>query len=226
MNRHKFIYIIPLIATLISGTVLPGCHSLNKTQKGANIGAGAGGSVGALVGRAAGNTALGAVIGGAVGGTAGAFIGRNMDKQATEIQQKMPGATVIREGGAIIIKFDSGILFDAGKTDIKPAAQTNLQNLAASLQTNIATDLLIIGHTDNREGTTDRKALSVSRAQSVKDYLGTNGIDTNRLHPLGEGDTDPVGDNKTVSGRAQNRRVEIVIVPSDRMKKEAVTSGK
>src|SRR5579872_2377141 len=116
-------------------------HTVNKTQKGATIGAGTGGIIGAFIGKSAGNTALGAIIGGAVGGTAGAFIGRNMDRQAAEIKQTVPGATVIREGEGIIVKFDSGILFDVDKTDIKPAAQTNLQNLAASLQKNPQTNI-------------------------------------------------------------------------------------
>src|ERR1700712_3424908 len=110
------------------------CHTMNKTKKGAAIGAGTGGIIGAFIGKTAGNTAMGAIVGGAVGGTAGAFIGRNMDKQADEIKQTVPGATVIRQGEGIIVKFDSGILFDVDKTDLKPAAQTNLQNLAASVQ--------------------------------------------------------------------------------------------
>src|ERR1700744_4225328 len=129
--------------------IMEGCHAFSKTQQGASIGAGTGGIVGAFIGKTAGNTAMGAIIGGAVGGTAGAFIGRNMDKQAAEIKQNVPGATVTREGEGIIIKFDSGILFDAGKADIKPDAETNLKNLAASLQSNTETNILIIGHTDN-----------------------------------------------------------------------------
>ena len=110
-----------------------GCNSLTKTQKGAGIGAAGGGVLGAFIGKAAGNTALGAIIGGAVGGTAGAFIGRNMDRQAAEIQQTVPGATVTREGEGIIVKFDSGILFDVDKTALKAAAKSNLDNLSASL---------------------------------------------------------------------------------------------
>src|ERR1700744_6456210 len=134
---------------VMAGTMNMGCHTFSKTQQGASIGAGTGGIVGAFIGKTAGNTAMGAIICGAVGGTAGAFICRNIDKQAAEIKQNVPGATVTREGEGIIIKFDSGILFDAGKADIKPDAETNLKNLAASLQSNTETNILIIGHTDN-----------------------------------------------------------------------------
>src|SRR3954470_27955 len=126
-----------------------GCSSMNKTQKGAVIGAGAGGAIGAIIGKSAGNTALGAIIGGAVGGTAGAFIGRNMDRQAAEIKSTVPGATVIREGEGILVKFDSGILFDTDKSALKAEAQSNLQKLATSLQNNPETNILIVGHTDN-----------------------------------------------------------------------------
>src|ERR1700761_7747180 len=138
---------ISLSFIVIAGFILnTGCHTANKAQKGANIGAGTGGIVGAFIGKSAGNTALGAIIGGAVGGTAGAFIGRNMDKQAAEIKETVPGATVTRQGEGIVVKFNSGILFDAGKADIKQDAETNLKNLAASLQSNTETNILIIGH--------------------------------------------------------------------------------
>lgn len=219
MNRLKIItlYIVALFV------VLSACHTRNKTQKGAAIGAGTGGIVGAFIGKSAGNTALGAVIGGAVGGAAGAFIGKNMDRQAAEIKETVPGATVIRSGAGIIVKFNSGILFDADKTAIKPDAQNNLQNLAVSLQKNNATNLLIIGHTDDREGPANNGTdLSLRRAKSVKTYLINNGIDSARMTTMGKGETEPIADNKTADGRAQNRRVEIVIIASDVMKKQAL----
>ena len=203
-----------------------GCHTFSKTQQGASIGAGTGGIVGAFIGKTAGNTAMGAIIGGAVGGTAGAFIGRNMDKQAAEIKQNVPGATVTREGEGIIIKFDSGILFDAGKADIKPDAETNLKNLAISLQKNTETNILVIGHTDNTGTQENNIDLSVHRAASVKDYLVNAGIEGSRMRIDGKAGTEPLADNNTEEGRAQNRRVEIVIVANNKMKKQAEESGK
>jgi outer membrane protein OmpA-like peptidoglycan-associated protein len=203
-----------------------GCKSLNKTQKGAAIGAGTGGIIGGFIGKSAGNTALGAIIGGAVGGTAGAFIGHRMDKQAAEIKQTVPGATVTREGEGIIVKFDSGILFDVDKTGIKPAAQTNLQNLATSLQKNLETNILIIGHTDNTGPATYNMDLSIRRAGTVKTYLTSNGVDGSRLSTQGKGQTEPIADNSTADGRAKNRRVEIVIVANDQMKNQAKQTGK
>ncbi|WP_183562127.1 OmpA family protein [Mucilaginibacter sp. SP1R1] len=198
-----------------------GCNSLTKTQKGAAIGAGAGGTLGAFIGKAAGNTALGAIIGGAVGGTAGAFIGRNMDRQAAEIKQTVPGATVTREGEGILVKFDSGILFDTDKADLKPAAQANLQNLANSLQKNLNTNILIVGHTDDTGSDAHNMDLSVRRAESVKSYIVADNVSASRLTTSGKGESEPIADNTTVAGRAQNRRVEIVIVANDQMKQQA-----
>jgi outer membrane protein OmpA-like peptidoglycan-associated protein len=205
---------------LTAGILNTGCNSLTRTQKGAAIGAGAGGTIGAFIGKSAGNTALGAIIGGAVGGTAGAFIGKSMDKQAAEIR-KIPGATVTREGEGILIKFDSGILFDSDKSDLKSAAQTNLQNLAISLQKNPLSNILIVGHTDN-SGTVDHNLdLSVKRAEAVKSFIAANNVEPARLTVQGKGESEPIADNNTAEGRALNRRVEIAIVANDQMKKQA-----
>lgn len=225
MKKFRFKLAITTIAFATAGIIFAGCSTLSKTQKGAAIGAGAGGTIGAFIGKAAGNTALGAIIGGAVGGTAGAFIGRNMDRQAAEIKQTVPGATVTREGEGIIVKFDSGLLFDVNKTDIKPAAQTNLQGLATSLRNNPQTNILIVGHTDNT-GTADyNQDLSVRRAEAVKAYINADGIDPARLSVSGKGETEPIADNSTPDGRAKNRRVEIVIVANEQMKNQAKQNG-
>lgn len=212
------------IAIAVAATFSTGCSSFTKTQKGTAIGAGAGGTIGALIGRKAGNTAIGALIGGAVGGTAGAFIGRKMDRQAAEIKQTVPGADVVREGEGLIVKFDSGILFDVNKTDLKSAASTNLQNLATSMQNNPDTNIMVVGYTDNTGSDTYNMDLSVRRAAAVKSSITANGVAGSRLTTQGKGETDPIADNTTEAGRAQNRRVEIVIVANDKMKSEAKTA--
>jgi outer membrane protein OmpA-like peptidoglycan-associated protein len=206
------------LALSILGT---GCNSWNKTQKGAAIGAGGGAVIGGIIGRIAGNTAVGAIVGGAVGGTAGAVIGHKMDKQAAEIQQTVPGATVVREGEGIVVKFDSGILFDVDKANLKAVALSNLHSLSASLQKNPQTNITIIGHTDNTGSADHNMDLSVRRAETVRSLIVGDGINGGRLTTVGKGMTEPIGDNATIAGRTQNRRVEITIVANDQMKKQA-----
>ncbi|MEO6149006.1 MAG: OmpA family protein, partial [Mucilaginibacter sp.] len=135
--------------------------------------------------------------------------------------QTVPGATVTREGEGIIVKFDSGILFDVDKTALKSAAQTNLENLATSLKNNPQTNISVIGHTDGTGSDTYNQDLSVRRAQAVKTFITSNGVDGSRLTTVGKGESEPIGDNNTVDGRSQNRRVEIVIVANEALKQEA-----
>ena len=169
----------------------------------------------------AGNTAVGALIGGAIGGTAGAFIGKRMDKQAAEIQKAIPNAEVIREGEGIIVKFDSGILFDFDKYALKDAAKTNVQSLAASLNQYPNTNIKVIGHTDSVGSDNYNQKLSQRRAAAVKAYAVSQGVPTNRLETVGKGSSEPIASNATDAGRAENRRVEIVIVANDQLKEEA-----
>ncbi|HVW12971.1 MAG TPA: OmpA family protein [Mucilaginibacter sp.] len=210
-----------IYAWAVVGLAASGCHSMNKTQKGAVIGAGAGGTVGAIIGKAAGNTALGAIIGGALGGTAGAFIGRNMDREAADIQKAVPNARVVRQSEGIIVNFDSGSFFDAGRPELKPMAKTDLRNLSAALKKDSDTNIIIIGHTDNSRLETQNQNLSLNRATAVRNYLASAGIETDRMSTAGKGAAEPVADNSTAEGRAKNRRVELVIIASDKLKNQA-----
>nr|WP_255899016.1 OmpA family protein [Pedobacter mongoliensis] len=209
------------IALATVSMVTVGCSQMTKTQKGAVIGSATGGTIGAIIGKKAGNTAVGAVIGGAIGGVAGAYIGRKMDRQAEEIRRNVPGAEVIPAGEGLIVKFDSGILFDVDKADLKPNARTNIQNLAATMKNNPETNIMVIGHTDSDGSDSHNYGLSERRASSVKSYTVANGVSSSRLTTVGKGEAEPIADNSTASGKAQNRRVEIVIVANEALKAEA-----
>lgn len=209
------------LLAVLALTTFQNCSKMTKTQKGATIGAVAGGTIGALIGKKAGNTAVGAIIGGAVGGTAGAFIGRRMDRQAEQLKQTIPGAEIIREGEGIIVKFDSGILFDVNKSELKSAAMTNIQNLSKSLKDNPETNVLIIGHTDDTGSDAYNSRLSERRAEAVKAFAMNQGIMSGRLSTSGKGEYEPIAENTSEEGRSKNRRVEIVIVANDKMKEEA-----
>jgi outer membrane protein OmpA-like peptidoglycan-associated protein len=224
MNRTK-LRIASLGLAIATFTLLfQSCATTTKTQKGTVIGAATGGTLGAIIGRKAGNTAVGAIIGGAIGGTAGALIGRKMDRQAEEIKQSIPNAEVIREGEGIIVKFDSGILFDVNQYALKTNARSNIENLANSLKNNPETTILIVGHTDATGSDAYNQKLSVRRAEAVRAYTLLQGVASSRLSTEGRGESEAISDNTTEEGRALNRRVEIVIVANETMKQEAKSS--
>jgi outer membrane protein OmpA-like peptidoglycan-associated protein len=121
-----------------------------------------------------------------------------MDKQAEEMERDIEGAKIERIGEGIKITFASGILFDVGKSAVKPVAQTNLQKLATILNKYDDTEILIEGHTD-----------ATGSEDSNMDY----------------GETQPIASNETVEGRQQNRRVDIAIFANDKLKKVAKEQG-
>lgn len=222
MNNRaiSFLTALGLALVIILSQVLMGCNATNTTKGGA-IGAGAGGAIGGVIGHKSGNTAVGAIIGAAVGGTAGALIGRHMDKQAEELKQDLKGATVERVGEGILITFDSGLLFDVDKADIQTTTKANLDELAQTLKKYDDTNILVEGHTDATGEDSYNKKLSDKRAESVENYLVTNGVSDNRITTKGYGESQPIADNNTDSGRKQNRRVEVAIYANKDMKKLA-----
>lgn len=215
-----------IAAMLLSGgLILSGC-GLSNTAKGAGIGAGAGAIIGAGVGRVAGNTALGAIIGGVVGGTAGTLIGKKMDKQKKELEEQVKNAKIesVNEGQAIRVTFDSGILFATNSSTLSSTSQNSLRSFAANLKANSQTDMLIIGHTDNTGSDRINDLLSLNRASSVRSFLSAQGVDSSRMRVDGKGSHEPVADNSTASGRKENRRVEVYIIPNKAMV-EAAQNG-
>lgn len=209
----------------LGGTlVLSGCGANNKV-KGGGLGAGAGAALGAGIGAIAGGgkgAAWGAGIGAVLGGTAGTIIGNKMDKQAAELEQ-IEGAQVekVNEGQAIKVTFESGILFATNSSTLNTASRASLDQFATSLQNNPDTDVKIYGHTDSTGSDAINNPLSERRAESVYNYLISRGVSGVRMVAEGFGSSQPVADNNTVSGRAQNRRVEVFILPNDKMIRDA-----
>jgi len=207
-----------LVVLLLLGSISCG---LSNTAKGTAIGATAGGVVGGVIGNKAGNTAVGAIIGAVVGGAAGAYIGNYMDKQADEMRQDISGAKIERVGEGIKITFDSGLLFDVGKSALKPASMENLKNLAVILNKYKDTEILLEGHTDSDGSEEYNLNLSRSRASSVSNYLTSLNVNPTRFTIMGYGEQQPLATNETVEGKALNRRVEVAIFANDQLKKVA-----
>lgn len=212
------------IALLGGALILSSCGASN-TVKGGGIGAGGGAAVGAGIGAIAGGgkgAAWGAGIGAVLGGTAGAIIGNKMDKQAAELEQ-IEGAQVekVNEGEAIKVTFESGILFATNSSTLNTASRASLDKFATSLRNNPDTDVKIYGHTDSTGSDAINNPLSQRRAESVYNYLVSKGTAGSRMVSEGFGSTQPVADNNTVAGREQNRRVEVYILPNDKMIRDA-----
>ena len=201
--------------------LLIACNT-TKTQKGAAIGAGAGAVVGGIIGKKSDNTAVGAILGATIGGAVGAVVGNQMDKQAAKIQKDLgKEATIERVGEGIKLTFDSQLLFDYGKADLRESNKPALQKLSQSLTDYPNTNILVVGHTDNVGSDTYNRSLSEKRASSVSTYLNSLGVSKSRLTMQGRGETEPNASNETESGRQMNRRVELAIYANDAMKKEA-----
>lgn len=227
-----------IIALLLGFCVcLANCNSWNnmsKTGQGAIIGTGGGAALGTAIGAIAGNTALGAVIGAAVGAGTGAIIGKKMDKTRKEAEAiKNAQVETVKDANnldAVKVTFNSGILFDTGKSTLSSTAKNSLAELATVMKNNADCDIAIQGYTDNQgwkkssaeQSAQKNQALSLDRASSVSSYLQSLSVPATRIKSVqGFGEANPVADNATEAGRTQNRRVEVYLYASEAMIKSA-----
>jgi len=104
------------------------------------------------------------------------------------------------------------VLFDFDKSVLKPEGKAKLDDLAGKIQAIALEVVIAIGHTDSVGNDSYNQRLSVRRAEAVKSYLVSKGVERNRVYTEGKGEKQPVADNKTAEGRAKNRRVEIEVV--------------
>lgn len=223
-----------IIAVIFSASLFFGCdatRNASNKEKGAVIGTAGGAVIGGVIGNNVGdknNTALGAIIGAVVGGVAGGYIGDRMDRQAEKIEQEIPGAEVTRVGEGINVVFDeaSGVYFDTNKFNINSASATTLNKLAGIFKEYADTNILVEGHTDSTGHDDYNMTLSKQRAQAVTSFLSGQGISSGRFTTNWYGENQPKYDNTTVDGRAKNRRVELAIVASEELKKEAMEKTK
>lgn len=193
-----------------------------KQGTGSLIGAGGGALVGAIIGKLAGNAAVGAAVGGAVGTATGAIIGKHMDKVAEQARQvenaKVEQVTDNNGLSAVKVTFDSGILFDLNKYDLKTASKTDLAKFSTVLKNNADCQVDVQGYTDSTGNDGINIPLSENRAKSVYNYLLSCGVSASQFKNVsGFGSANPVGDNTTAAGQQQNRRVEVYLYASKAM---------
>jgi outer membrane protein OmpA-like peptidoglycan-associated protein len=190
-----------------------GQTQVSNATKGAAIGAVGGAAVGALSGKH--DRAERAAIGAGIGALAGGSVGYYMDTQEAKLRQQLQGTgvSVTRVGDNIVLNMPNNITFDTNQSDIRPDFYGVLTSVSLVLKEYEKTIVQVAGHTDNTGSDAYNQTLSEKRAQAVGSYLGAQGVQQVRLLVVGFGETHPVADNSTDSGRAQNRRVEITLSP-------------
>ena len=213
-----------LLATLGAFT-LAGCTTQDpytgeqKTSKatyGAAIGAAAGALGGILIGGGNGGDRRNrALIAGGIGALAGGAVGYYMDQQEAELtrQLRSTGVSVTRVGNDIILNMPGNVTFATNSSDINAKFYDVLNSVAIVLKKYDKTLIDVTGHTDSTGSADYNQKLSQNRAQSVAQYLVSQGLDQRRFLVRGAGEAEPIATNDTADGRAQNRRVEIKLTP-------------
>ena len=214
-----------LCAALASAVLLSSCATYtgqtndpndpNRTRTGALIGAGIGAVAGLLTGDDAVERRQRALVGAGVGALAGGGIGAYQDRQEAELRRDLagPGVDVVRQGDNITLNMPGNITFAFDSSNLQSQFYPTLNNVANTLNEYNQTVIEVAGHTDSVGAASYNQTLSVERAQSVANYLSSRGVMQQRMIVTGAGETRPIASNDTEAGRAQNRRVEITIVP-------------
>jgi outer membrane protein OmpA-like peptidoglycan-associated protein len=228
-----------MLKSFVSGAValellvsLTGCsvyESNPRTVQGAGVGAAAGAGTGAAIGAIVGGgkgAGQGAAIGAVVGLLGGGLIGNYLDNQAKEMQAILAEQDRLRqEQEKLDVTLSSDILFTSGSAALYPGGRDKLRQFAGVLTRYPRTTIQITGNTDSRGSEQSNMELSRQRAQAVADELIADGVSASRITTRGVGASVPVATNDTPEGRAQNRRVEIVVAPDEGMRAEQGGGG-
>ncbi|QTN21301.1 OmpA family protein [Rhizobacter sp. AJA081-3] len=201
------------LCTLAAAAFLAGCADMSERQKGTATGAAIGAVAGAVLSSATGGKAgTGAVVGGALGAVGGNLWSKRMEEKRAAMEQATQGTGIDvarTPDNQLKVNVPSDFSFDIGRSAIKPQMRPVLDQFAQGLDPNMR--VRIVGHTDSTGSDAINNPLSVDRAQSVRDYLAGRGVAPSRVETQGHGSREPVADNGSDAGRAQNRRVEIFL---------------
>jgi outer membrane protein OmpA-like peptidoglycan-associated protein len=209
MTAFKPVLALPLAAALL----LTACADTGPRQTaGAATGAVAGGLLGGILGKSAGT----AVVGAGLGAIAGGMIGQGLDAQAGDLRSSLGNDRigVVNTGSSLVVTMPDDITFATDSAQLTPSIRGDLRKLAAHLDKYPNSTVQVIGHTDNTGAAAYNLNLSRQRAAAVTNVLVNNGVSPSRVTSIGKGEDQPVASNLTAEGRAQNRRVEIVILPN------------
>ncbi len=124
-----------------------------------------------------------------------------------------PPARVATPEAPAVMRFEEGVLFEFDKAELKPEGtkQLDAYREQAKAELSTAEHVRIVGYTDNTGSAEHNETLSLKRAEAVRDYLASIGVDSSKMEAVGAGDANPIADNGTKEGQAMNRRVEIEV---------------
>ena len=214
--KYSGLAVVSLLAlTACDPANYPGTDG-DRTRQGAIAGAAIGAIAGAT--RESGNDRLrNAAVGAAIGGAIGAGIGYSLDQQAAELRNEFGNGEidVINTGNELIVRMPEAILFPVDSAQLNGQLTADLGVLARSLNKYPASVVTVTGHTDNTGSAAYNQDLSERRAAAVASVLRGNGVAGSRVRVVGAGENQPIATNQTAAGRAQNRRVDITITPTN-----------
>jgi outer membrane protein OmpA-like peptidoglycan-associated protein len=200
-----------LLSIIVASSILVGCQTAQENPnaaKGVGIGAAAGALVGAVIGHQSGQRDKGAAFGALLGAGVGGLAGSRLDKQQKELDKI---AETKRTEQGLVTKLKSDILFDTGKSALKPQATTNIKELATIMKKYPENVITVKGYTDNTGSDKVNMPLSEGRAKSVQAQLVAAGISAQTVTAIGMGSNDPVDAGTTAVAKSKNRRVEIEV---------------
>ncbi|GGE25159.1 Outer membrane protein OmpA [Gemmobacter megaterium] len=184
-----------------------------RTRTGAATGAVIGGLIGATSNSS--TRPLATVAGAAVGAAIGGAIGQGLDRQAADLRAQTSGNIgVVNAGDYLVVTMPQDLLFATDSSSLRPDLQSDLRAVAGNLLQYPNSRIEVIGHTDSTGDAGYNRSLSARRAQSVASVLIGSGVPSSRIATIGRGEDAPVATNLTPEGRAQNRRVEVIIRPT------------
>ncbi len=206
----------------LTGAILSGCTTLDaytgETQvSNTTKGSIAGGLIGAVIGAATApkdERAKRAIIGAGIGGVAGGGVGYYMDQQEAKLRQELVGTGVQVQrtaDGQIELIMPGNITFDVNSSTVATSFVPTLQSVAKVLDEYENTLVTVSGHTDSSGSENYNQLLSEQRATAVANIILSEGIVVERVAAQGFGELQPIANNATAEGRAENRRVEITL---------------
>ena len=202
-----------LIALAITGAMITGCETPRQNQTA--VGTGAGVVTGAVIGGALGG-GRGAAIGAGIGGAAGAAVGYNWGAVKEKLGMATQGSGVQvseQKDGSLKVNVPGSVSFASGSASLDPKLFPTLDRIASTLNEYPETTITVMGHTDSVGSADSNVSLSRNRAAAVADYLAQRGVRRDRMIVDSRGELEPIADNGTEAGRAQNRRVEMLVRP-------------